>query len=261
MYDFRDLDIDRQVHSVDYPTEMVSYGGHWLDKEIEGFRTLASTGRHGFSRDVNTTNRTGDGAVYLSSRLEARKIEVSFYLVANSIKEYNDRMRKLKQILATPNQSIIFADDPDNHFTGTVTELSIDDQTLNTTGKIEFSLQDPFSHSVEVTVSGSGSSIKVSNNAMAYQQAPKHLTFTPSAQVASLTITCGDKKIVLNVGAPAGQPVAIDFDTLEVTLNKVLIMESISLDSNIGDFWIKDGATINFNATGEYEMVYEVKQL
>ncbi|MDH5017587.1 distal tail protein Dit [Limosilactobacillus fermentum] len=261
MYDFRDIDIDRRIREPDYPAEMVSYGGHWLDQEVTGFRTLASTGRHEFTRQVNATDRAGDGATYLSSRLEARKIEVGFYLVATTITEFNERVARLKQILATPNQPIVFHDDPTYHFTGTVTGLTFDEPTLSTKGKIEFSLQDPFARSAVIKREANGNSVAVSNDGLVYQQTPKRLIFTPTSQVAALVITCGSSKIELNVGVPGGQPVEVDFDKLEVTINWVLSLEAVTLDSNIGDFWITDGSIIEFNASGKIELDYEVMKL
>lgn len=263
MYRFHDLRINRRVDQErnELPIEAFNYAGHWLDREVDGYTTLVTSGRHTFERQVNSTNRVGDGATYLSSRLETRKIEVTFFLVANTIDEYNEQLDKLQAILSQPNKEFYFADDQAYRFTGTVTELSLDNDTLRSTGKITIEIGDPFRYGREITVSGNGSSIKITNAALTYEQTPERLTFTPSTTVANLTISCGGKVIRLTQGVQAGQPVAIDFYGLSVTINRVESMMAVALSSNLGDFYIKDGSTITFNTSGHYELIYEVKKL
>jgi predicted phage tail component-like protein len=261
MYEFRGIDIDRSVQQDERPIEALNYGGHWLDDEISGYTTLVTTGRHEFTRQVTSQDRVDDGALYLSSRLESRKVEVQFKLEAQTIAEYNERLEKLERLLFEPNQPFYFADDPKFHFVGSVTELSLDKGTLNTAGKITLSATDPYRYGDQKTIEGSGSSLTINDPQLSYDQTPQRIEFTPSATAANLAITCGDKAIKLSEGVPAGQKVVVDFESLNLSINAVNNLMALTLDSNLSDFYIRDGSTINFNASGSYKLVYEVKQL
>lgn len=261
MYDFHNLNINRKIETEPLPVEALNYGGHWLDREIDGYMTLSTSGRNEFSRQINAADRVDDGAVYLSSRVESKKITVTFQLLASTIEQYNERLRKLKQLLFQPNQPFYFADLQQYHFVGTVSALTLDSETLNTTGKIELSLTDPYLHGNVKTIAGSGTQINVNDNELIYPQTPDKLTFTPTKAVANLVVACDDKNISLSVGVDAGQAVVIDFANLNLSINAVDNLMGLALDSNLSDFYITNGSTISINATGSYKLDYEVKQL
>lgn len=261
MYKFKDLSIDREYKPPELPAEAINYGGHWLDEEVPGFQTLVTSGRHTFQRQINATARVGDGDTYLSSRLESRKIEVMFNFKADDIAEYNDRLDKLNRTLVWPNQPFYFADEPDFHYIGTVTEVSLDKDTLNTAGKIVLTVSDPYQYGDEKHVTGAGTNATIIDNELGYPQKPKTLTFTPTATASNLTITCGDKKVKLSIGVDAGQPVKVDFDNLTVSINDVNSLMNVTLDSNLSDFLIESGSNIAFSTDGRYDLTYEVKKL
>ena len=261
MYDFHDLNINRKIETEPLPAEALNYGGHWLDREIDGYMTLSTSGRNEFSRQINSADRVDDGAVYLSSRIESKKITVTFQLLASTIEQYNERLKKLKQLLFKPNQPFYFADLQQYHFVGTASALTLDSETLNTTGKIELSLTDPYLHGNAKTITGSGTQIKINDGDLAYPQTPTKLTFTPTKAVANLVVACADKKISISVGVDAGQAVVIDFDNLNLSINAVDNLMGLTLDSNLSDFYITNGSTISINAAGNYKLEYEVQQL
>lgn len=257
MYDFHDLNINRKIETEPLPTEALNYGGHWLDQEIDGYMTLSTSGRNEFSRQINSADRVDDGAVYLSSRIESKKITVTFQLLASTIEQYNERLKKLKQLLFQPNQPFYFADLQQYHFVGTASALTLDSETLNTTGKIELSLTDPYLHGNVKTIT----EINVNDNELIYPQTPTKLTITPAEAVANLAVTCNGKNISLSVGVDAGQAVVIDFANLNLSINAVDNLMGLTLDSNLSDFYISNGSVISINATGSYKLDYEVKQL
>lgn len=55
-----------------------SYDGQCIDTAIAGFATLAVSGRGNFTTAVNSTDLASDGAKYLSSRIESKKLTVNF---------------------------------------------------------------------------------------------------------------------------------------------------------------------------------------
>ncbi len=261
MYDFRGLEVDQTANQKQRPIEALNYNGHWLDDEVAGFTTLTVSGRHEFTRQVNSQDRASDGSIYLSSRLESRKIEVVFRLWSTSIAEYNKRLGKLKQLLFEPNRPFYFADDQDMKFTGSVTELSLDDPTLTTKGTITLTVTDPYKYGYQKTLDGTGTSLTINDDRLTYDQTPQQIEFTPASSASALTITCGNKTIKLTVGVPGGQKVVVNFTDLALTINNVANLMALTLDSNFSDFYIQNGSTITFNTTGTYRVIYEVKQL
>lgn len=261
MYGFTNMDINPSINSPTRPVEGLNYGGHWLDDEITGFTTLVVSGRHTFSRKINDVDLTGDGNMYLSSKLESRKLEVKFMIKTDSIAEYNRQMEQLNILLSKPHQRLYFADYPEAVYVGTVTDIKMENDTLNDVGTIEIECSDPFAYSNEQTVKFTGSSYKIPTVGLNYDQTPGSITFSPSADIPSLIITNGNKKIEINQGIPAGTKVVIDFDNLDAIINEVSSLMNVTLDSNLGDFYIRDGDTIQFSASGNIELKYRVKKL
>ena len=62
-------------------------------------------------------------------------------------------------------------------------------------------------------------------------------------------------------GVGTGQPVRVDFDNLNFSINNVDSLMDVTLDSNLSDFLIVNGSSIEFNTNGNYELTYEVKKL
>ena len=120
-----------------------SYNGQCLDSSVDGFITLSVTGRGGFTRAVTATDLASDGAKYLSSRLESKKLTIKFFLKSVSLADLMAKLGKLKQITAAKNTVVSFADDPLYKYVGTVTSVTLDDTTLHPTGSIEVMLSDP----------------------------------------------------------------------------------------------------------------------
>ena len=76
-----------------------SYGGHCLDSSVDGFTTLSVSGRGGFTRAVTATDLASDGAKYLSSRLESKKLTIKFFLKSVSLTDLMAKVGKLKSEL------------------------------------------------------------------------------------------------------------------------------------------------------------------
>ena len=53
----------------------------------------------------------------------------------------------------------------------------------------------------------------------------------------------------------------IYFANLNLSINAVDNLMGLTLDSNLSDFYISNDSVISINATGSYNLEYEVKQL
>lgn len=260
MYDFYDLK-PRHEPTPNLPTDAINYNGHWLDKEIEGFRTLTVSGRESLSRQINAPNKVGDGAIYLNSRLESRNIEVEFELKTNNITEFNTKIAKLNQILYVPNVPIYFNDDKLFRYTGSVVSIGLDKPLLTTKGKIEINCPDPFKYSTELNITGTNSVVKIMDSNLVYAQAPKRIDFIPITNISGLIISCMGKRIVFNEAISANARMVIDFKNLQIKVNGINRLMALDLSSNFSDFTIINGGIITFSVQGKYVIYYEVKRL
>ena len=239
-----------------------SYGGHCLDSSVDGFTTLSVSGRGGFTRAVTATDLASDGAKYLSSRIESKKLTVNFFLQASSLSDLADKTGKLKKLLSFRNTEVSFADDG-YRYTGTVTSLTLDDTTLHPTGTIEITLSDPYCYSAEKTITGTGKSVSLSEyDDTGFANLPAAIEFTPSEGISTFQVTSNQgKHFLLNQSVSAGKKIVVDFRTLSCTVDGANVLSSVSLNSNFADFTIDKNTVLTFNADGRYLVRFEVKKL
>ena len=178
----------------------------------------------------------------------------------DTVKDFNSQMSKLKSVLREPNQKISFADDPTHYFIGTP-KLEVTAGTLTPTGKITFTLNDPFLYEEETTQAVNGTSISVNNEELAYDTLPNTITVTMAAGVSNFSMTNGSKKFTTTSGVGEGDTIVIDFSKLTYVVNKVDQTANVSLQSNFGDFYIKSGDTINVPSASKITLSYNVKTL
>jgi predicted phage tail component-like protein len=239
-----------------------SYGGQCLDSNIDGFTTLSVAGRGDFTRAVTATDLASDGAKYLSSRLESKKLTVKFFIKSVSLTDLIAKTSKLKRILSAKNTTVSFADDPLYKYVGTVTSVTLDDTTLHPTGSIEVTLSDPYCYSVAQQKTGTGKTVAFVDYDSEFSNVPLSVEFTPSSAISVFQMTSNQsKRFLLNQSVSAGKKVVVDFETLSCTVNGANVLSSVSLNSNFADFTIDKNTVLTFNADGEYTVRFEVKKL
>lgn len=239
-----------------------SYNGQCLDSSVDGFITLSVTGRGGFTRAVTATDLASDGAKYLSSRLESKKLTIKFFLKSVSLADLMAKLGKLKQITAAKNTVVSFADDPLYKYVGTVTSVTLDDTTLHPTGSIEVMLSDPYCYSIARQKTGTGKTVAFADCDSEFSNTPLSVEFTPSSVISSFQMTSNQgKKFLLNQAVSAGKKIVVDFRTLSCTVNGANVLSSVSLNSNFADFTIDKNTVLTFNSSGEYTVRFEVKKL
>lgn len=239
-----------------------SYGGQCLDSNIDGFTTLSVAGRGDFTRAVTATDLASDGAKYLSSRLESKKLTIKFFLKSVSLTDLTAKLGKLKRILSAKNTTVSFADDPLYKYVGTVTSVTLDDTTLHPTGSIEVTLSDPYCYSITRQKTGTGETVAFADYDSEFPNTPLSVEFTPASAISSFQMTSNQrKKFLLNQSVSAGKKIVVDFRTLSCTVNGANVLSSVSLNSNFADFTIDKNAVLTFNSNGEYVVRFEVKKL
>lgn len=263
MYQFRDLELARSPTTETRSADALNYDGHWLDDEIAEFKTLTVSGRDDFSRSINMAELSSDGAQYLSSRFTDKKLEVKFFLNCESGGQYESAVSKIKRILYPPEKKIKFNDEQNYYYIGTVDSFVLDNPLYSTTGKISFTVSNPYKLSEIKKIEGTGTTITIYDNELQYPNLPSTLKFIPTAGGANISINNAKqhKSISAKVAYSSGNEIVFDLKKLEFYINKVSHLMDIDLSSNIGDFYIADGDTITTNITGKYELDYEVKRL
>ena len=147
-YDFRNLDPVTGAQPEPLSPESLQINGEYLEQVIDGFATLNVTGRELLARET-TTQKIGnnDGAMFIESTHPMRTISVTYQLRAATPKEFRAKFHKLSEKLDTPQSKIVFADQPELYFTGTMVSAGdVPEGQLEVTGTIEFQCTDPFAY-------------------------------------------------------------------------------------------------------------------
>lgn len=149
MYYFRDIN-DASDNAV-MPSEALKLNGEYIENLIPGYKTLYTKGREALSPDVELVN-TGvrDGAQRKYSRYPERYITVGYQLLAASSEEFRNAFNALGGVLDVTDAQLIFNDEPDKYFTGSLHEIGAVNPGRNQiVGEFEFVCTDPFKYSVQ----------------------------------------------------------------------------------------------------------------
>lgn len=149
MYDFRD--VTEVIEGISLPAEALKINGEYIEELIPGYRTLYVKGREALSPELSSYE-TGmrDGSVIKSSRYPARTITIGYQIIANSNEEFRQYYNELGRILNVMDAELIFDDEDDKYFIGTLQCLSdIEPGSNRVTGEFEFFCADPFKYSIE----------------------------------------------------------------------------------------------------------------
>ncbi len=148
MYNF--IDTNEVSGGATLPTEALKFNGEYIENQIKGYRTLAVRGREALSSELDYYEMTArDGAVNKSKRYPPRTIIVKYQLITKSPSEYREAFNQLGHILSASDAMLIFNDEPDKFFVGTVTEIGELEEGRNSViGEFEIFCSDPFKYSV-----------------------------------------------------------------------------------------------------------------
>lgn len=149
-YLFRDVLASEPVAS-DLPAEAMSFNGTILENAIPGYRTLSVSGREGIPIEVTDREKgLTDGNRYVRRRYTPRTITVQYQLIADTPRAFRSAYNQLNYILSDEQAQIIFQDEPDKYFTGTVNEFSeVPEGRNSVTASFSIYCTDPFKYSVE----------------------------------------------------------------------------------------------------------------
>lgn len=133
------------------PSEALCFNGSFIEKMVPGYRTLYTSGREGNEREVSQTESSDrDGARFRSVRRMPREIHVGFQMNTKNAKDYAYKFNALKKLLKEEEAELIFNDEPDKFFRGTLTDIEMEDTgDLCVTGDLVFLCSDPYKYAVD----------------------------------------------------------------------------------------------------------------
>ena len=133
------------------PSEALCFNGSFIEKMVPGYRTLYTSGREGNEREVSQTESSDrDGARFRSVRRMPREIHVGFQMNTKNVKDYAYKFNALKKLLKEEEAELIFNDEPDKFFRGTLTDIEMEDTgDLCVTGDLVFLCSDPYKYAVD----------------------------------------------------------------------------------------------------------------
>ena len=149
MYNFVDT-IEHTSTSV-LPAEAMSFNGEYIENVIDGYRTLYVKGRDVLSPEIEVGEvGVRDGAYLKNKRFPARIITVGYQLLGETNTDFRERFNALNDLLNTEDAQLIFADEEDKYFTGTVQAFSEVPEGRNSiTSEFEIICTDPFKYSLQ----------------------------------------------------------------------------------------------------------------
>ena len=148
MYDF--VDTTEASEGSVLPSEAFKLNGEYIENLIPGYRTLKVSGRESLSPEIDSYE-TGvrDGSKLLYKRYPARRITITYQIMAASSEEFREAYNKLGSILNVKEAELIFNDEQDKFFTGTPSAIGeVEPGTNAVVGEIEITCFDPFKYSV-----------------------------------------------------------------------------------------------------------------
>ena len=268
---YKFIDINESGNTVNLPTEAFTINDHPLDIEVEGFRTLIVTGRD----DVSTKIELFEGVdrdTFRHAKYVAEEIEVQFQLISNTYHEQQQQLMMLKRFLYGNNVSFSFADEDYNR-RGTVSSFKINNTgSLSLTGTIGIKQTTPWKYLPSRTYKGIDKNgtkfIYLSDSEMIYHALPKTIVLKNGSSAQKIRIvnntTPAVQEMMFSQVVPANAVVVIDFDKLEVTVNRSTNPSSgawITLHSDFGTMKFEQGAILSVAGVDEFELTYEIEVL
>ena len=273
MRQYRFTDTNQDV-IYDKPRVKLILDGECIDDRIKEFSTLNVTGREMMGRDLITTSYSsisaggktgysrnfrdsGIGNKFLSSSVPSRTLNVEFSLIADNDRRYRQVWERLNYYVNKEEMEIIFTDDSDFYYTGTLTSVS--ETGGNSNGSIAtmgFECTDPFKYmrvSQDWEFEGKDSFKQYSM----YPVDLNHATISGvSGDRVSLTNKTKSQNIIIYDNFKVSDRVKIDFKENRIYKNNVDITEKLYLLSNLEDFIIDMGDVLTTSPSGKVLINY-----
>lgn len=261
IYEFGDL--GKRSTATPLPSEAIVFNGVSLDEQLPYYRTLNVSGRENFERSLNTVDTSGDGEFFLSSKLNANTIAVTYAIETRNAYDFNETFTNLKKFLLGEEVEFYFMDEPEYTRTGTVTKLENPTAgALEVVGTFEIAMSNPFRHGQKKSINGADGLV-INDPQLYYNQRAEKIILTVNTATKPFVLNVdNDYNLTLASGLPENSNLVIDFNENKLTsmgVNKLPDMDI--LQTNIFELKIKNGQRITAKGANSIELQYRVQML
>lgn len=180
IYEFIDtIDAIDAETSILLPSEAVAIDDVYLEGEVEGYRTLYTSGRESLEKQLETKEiGSADGLHLLGLKYPERLITIGFQIIAEDSYSFRNSFNQLAKILSTKKAKFVFNDEPDKFFVGVpLLNAEVDKGRNSVIGEWQIFCTDPFKYSVEEKcvemVTQDGANVLVTSNDGTYKTYPR----------------------------------------------------------------------------------------
>lgn len=225
MYEFRDTFINKNFDEECLPTSAMSYDGMFLERYIDGYRTLSVEGREMYSLSLETQEKQ-IGSFITNVKYPSRALTVKYKLEDRNPEVLQAKFDALLAFLVRRNDvSIRFNDDLAYSFKGRFSGAdSVDGSSNSIISTYTIYCADPFKHGEELTSNG------LIVTQLPYDVKPDKFIITPKSTI--LNVTDGMYHFKISQGIKSVDTIIADFSTGLVTVNGVDKSNILDLDSD-----------------------------
>lgn len=230
MYKFHDLGPTNESPEPFISSEALLIGNKTIEEQVEGYQTQSVTGRGPLGYLLNAQAVDGsDGKHLIDASLPDRQITIAYRLQAKDAADMIEKQDRLAAILAVKQADCSFKDQPDWHFTATLS--GADDPEagrLDAKGSFTFTASDPHKYGATQTLSGAGIDFGGKSGQLV------SIEYTPTATATTITIKSSEGYAITLSGATVNAGETIILNPLEqtVTLNGVSKAQWLTYDSD-----------------------------
>lgn len=277
---YKYTDIDQQPVPVRSKLHTIINGVN-LDTKIKGFQTLKVSGRELVGRDIESRNyksmRAGKRTqtsrnyrqklatnVLISSTLTSRPLEIIYKLEADTPERFREAFEYLNYYINQEEVPIIFTDDPEFYYTGTLTQVETPEPGSNhIVSSFQFECMDAFKYATipqtwEFEHSGKFMQMSL------YPVILEKIEIKALTNATTIIITNKNTGQFIRVDGSlnSGDHFTIDFTNAEIRLfNGQDITSSLYLLSDFEDFSVEYGETLETNINAAVKMTYRQRRL
>lgn len=250
MYEFENTGIKDHEDEWQLPSSAMLYDGIYLEKEIEGYRTLSVTGREMLSLDF-TIEETGSRTIKMKQKLPSRTLKITYQLIGKDAQDVQKKYHRLMRSLYREQPvEIRFKDEKEYSYFGQYQaseEVSGNKNQL--ISSFELFCPDPKKYSVLFQSTGPILAH------LPYQVLPEKIQVITKNQDI-LKITNQDKVIkITGRQFSAGDQIIFDFQKGKVFVNGQDQTLLLDLDSDFENFYLHEGDQV-FCSNGEMTIYF-----
>ena len=277
---YKYTDIDKQPVPVRSKLHTIINGVN-LDTKIKGFQTLKVSGRELVGRDIESRNyksmRAGKRTqtsrnykqklatnVLISSTLTSRPLDVFYKLEADTPERFREAFEYLNYYISQEEVPIIFTDDPEFYYTGTLTQVETPEPGSNhIVSSFQFECMDAFKYATIPQTwefEQTGKFMQMSLYPVILEKIEIKVNEVSSR--TSITNKETGQFIRLDRSLASGQSFTIDFVNAEIRLGDGQdATTDLFLLSDFEDFSVEYGEELVTNIDSEVTVTYRQRRL